>query len=229
MGMLPIYVINPNSSVEVTDRIAWAAREAWSGAEPEVRAVTLHEGPPGIITEQHIREVTPLMSAFVQDNGPRASAFVIACFSDPGMFAARAVTVKPVIGIGEAGLAEARTHSQKIGVVAISSGAKERHFDYYRQLGFGDVVCGENAINLTPLQSGDETLAYGRIITAATALRDEDGAGVIVLGCAGMSQLRARVEADIGIPVVDPCAAAVRAAVRAVVAQVSPPGVRAAS
>lgn len=213
----PIYVINPNSSVEVTDRIAWAARDAWSGADPKVACVTLDEGPPGIITAAHIAQVTPLVSAFVQDRSPRASAFIIACFSDPGLFAARAVTSRPVIGIGEAGLTEARAHG-KIGVVAISSGAKQRHYDYYRLLGFEGEICGERAIDLTPLESGDEKLSFGRIITAATTLRDTDGADAIVLGCAGMAQLRARVEAEIGVPVIDPCSAAVRRAIAKVTA-----------
>lgn len=211
-NFLPIYVINPNSSVEVTERIAWAARDVWKGEDPQVECVTLEEGPPGIITAAHIAQVTPLVSGFVQDRSPRASAFVIACFSDPGMFAARAVTTRPVIGIGEAALTEARRHG-RIGVVAISTGARQRHFDYYRLLGFESDIYGERAIDLTPLQSGDETLAFGRIVETAKALRDEDGAQVIVLGCAGMAQLRARVEAAVGMPVVDPCAAAVREAV----------------
>ena len=214
---LPIYVINPNSSVEVTDRIAWAARQAWTGDDPEIACVTLEEGPPGIITAQHILDVTPMVSAFVQDRSPRASAFVIACFSDPGMLAARAVTTKPVIGIGEAGLTEARAIG-RIGIVAISSNAKQRHYDYYRQLGFEGDICGERAIDLTPLQSGDEALAFGRIVGAAKARRDKDDADAIVLGCAGMSQLRAKVEEAVGIPVIDPCGAAVRQAVARVTA-----------
>ncbi len=211
-NFLPIYVINPNSSAAVTDRIAWAARDAWAGDDPAVHCVTLEDGPPGIITAQHILDVTPMVSAFVQDRSPRASAFVIACFSDPGAAAARAVTTRPVIGIGEAGLTEARAVGS-IGIVAISSGAKQRHYDYYRLLGFESDVCGERAIDLTPLDSGDEKLSFGRIVDAAAALRDKDGAAAVVLGCAGMSQLRARVEAAVGIPVIDPCAAAVRQAV----------------
>ena len=72
---------------------------------------------------------------------------------------------------------------------------------------------GDTTIDLTPLDSGDEKLSFGRIVDAAAALRDKDGAAAVVLGCAGMSQLRARVEAAVGIPVIDPCAAAVRQAV----------------
>ena len=216
MTRLPILMLNPNSSVEVTDRIAWAARDAWQGSDPAVEAMTLAQGPPGIVSQQHIDDVTQLVAAFVRDHESAASAFIVACFSDPGMFAAREVTQKPVIGIGEAGIAEALSLGKRVGVVAISSAAKERHFRYYERLGLMGAICGERAIDLTPLQSGDETLAFGRIVAAAEALRDQDGADVIVLGCAGMAQLRPKIQAAVKLPVVDPCAAAVRLAVAVV-------------
>lgn len=211
--ILPIYVINPNSSTEVTDRIAWAAREAWSGTDPAVKTVTLDKGPPGIVSQHHIDEVTPLIGDFVREHDHAASAFVIACFSDPGMFAARDITAKPVIGIGEAGITAALSVGPRVGVVAISSGARERHFQYYERLGLRDGICGERAIDLSPVDSGDETLAFDRIVAAAEGLRDQDRADVIVLGCAGMAQLRARIADAIRLPVIDPCAAAVHFAV----------------
>ena len=222
MTRLPILMLNPNSSVEVTDRIAWAARDAWQGSDPAVEAMTLAQGPPGIVSQQHIDDVTPMVASFVRDHEDRASAFIVACFSDPGMFAARKVTSKPVIGIGEAGITEALSVGKRVGVVAISSAARQRHFDYYERLGLMAGICGERPIDLSPLESGDETLAFGRIVAAAEALRDQDGADVIVLGCAGMAQLRAKVEAAVGLPVVDPCAAAVRSAVALVRAQIKP-------
>jgi allantoin racemase len=213
VARLPILMLNPNSSVEVTDRIAWAARDAWQGADPVVKAMTLETGPPGIVSQQHIDDVTPMVAAFVREHENAASAFIVACFSDPGMFAARAVTQKPVIGIGEAGISEALSIGKRVGVVAISSAAKERHYRYYEQLGLRDGICGERAIDLSPRDSGDETLAFGRIVAAAAALRDQDGADVIVLGCAGMAQLRPRIQDAVKLRVVDPCAAAVRFAV----------------
>lgn len=215
--MALIAILNPNSSVEVTERIAWAAREALSGvkpgAEPRVLTETLRQGPPGIVSQEHIDQVTPLVADFVAAHDRDTDAFIIACFSDPGVAEARSRTAKPVIGIGEAGVAEAIERGDRVGVVAVSSVGRERHFNYYRRLGVADHICGERAIDLSPKDSGDEALAFGRIVEAALALRDEDGARAIVLGCAGMAQLRPRIEAEVGIPVIDPCAAAVRAAV----------------
>jgi Asp/Glu/hydantoin racemase len=47
-------------------------------------------------------------------------------------------------------------------------------------------------------------------------LRDEDGADVLVMGCAGMARYRAELESGLGIPVVDPTQAAVGMAITAV-------------
>ena len=48
-----------------------------------------------------------------------------------------------------------------------------------------------------------------RILEVARALRDEDGADVLILGCAGMAHYRDRIEAETGLPTIDPTQAAV--------------------
>jgi Asp/Glu/hydantoin racemase len=40
-------------------------------------------------------------------------------------------------------------------------------------------------------------------------LRDADGADVLVMGCAGMARYRDRLQATVGLPVVEPTQAAV--------------------
>jgi Asp/Glu/hydantoin racemase len=62
--------------------------------------------------------------------------------------------------------------------------------------------------------SGDGTLA--KMIEVGRALKDEDGAGAIVMGCAGMARLRRPLEDALGIPVIDPTQAAVAMALGAV-------------
>ena len=51
---------------------------------------------------------------------------------------------------------------------------------------------------------------------SARELRDHHGADVLVLGCAGMAQYRAELEAALDLPVVDPTQAAVTMAIGAV-------------
>jgi allantoin racemase len=54
------------------------------------------------------------------------------------------------------------------------------------------------------------------MIEVGSRLRDEDGADVIVLGCAGMARHRAPLEAALGVAVIDPTLAAVAMAIGAV-------------
>jgi Asp/Glu/hydantoin racemase len=53
---------------------------------------------------------------------------------------------------------------------------------------------------------GDDTFA--RLVEVGDALK-EQGAGAVILGCAGLAARRAGLEARLGIPVIDPTQAAV--------------------
>ena len=91
-----ILVINPNSSETVTGDIDRALDGFRGAGGPAIDCITLAEGPPGIETERHVNEVVaPLCHAVRRE---QASAVVIACFSDPGLYAAREVTGSPVFG-----------------------------------------------------------------------------------------------------------------------------------
>jgi allantoin racemase len=209
----PICVINPNSLQTVTASIARAVEPLVHGGAGSLQCVTLDAAPPGIVSQRDADRAAPLVAAFIEQHEARFSAFVLACYSDPGLFAAREVTRKPVIGIGQAGLATASLLGERIGVIAISAAGIARHWRYYRALGLERKIAGERSIDLSVAESGDETLALERMIETARMLRDVDGADVIVLGCAGMAALRAKIEAASGLPVVDPCTAAVSFAI----------------
>jgi allantoin racemase len=209
----PIYLINPNSLVDVTARIARAVHACAKPDDVPVHCVTLEAGPPGIVSQRDADLAAPLVADYVAHNEAHAAAFVIACYSDPGLHGAREATRKPVIGIGQAGLSAALLLGERIGVIAVATGSIARHLRYYRTLGIGQRIAGERAIDLSVSESGDEAMALRRLVDTAKALRDEDSADVIVLGCAGMGELRARVEDAIALPVIDPCTAAVAFAV----------------
>jgi Asp/Glu/hydantoin racemase len=57
------------------------------------------------------------------------------------------------------------------------------------------------------IASGEGTFA--KMIDVGRALRDEDGARAIVMGCAGMARHGRSLEQALGIPVIDPTQAAV--------------------
>jgi Asp/Glu/hydantoin racemase len=51
------------------------------------------------------------------------------------------------------------------------------------------------------------------MVAVGKALRDEHGAEVVVMGCAGMARYRKPLQDEIGIPVVEPTQAAVAMAI----------------
>src|SRR4051812_4876453 len=127
----PIYFINPNSLTHVTDGIARTLAATARPSAVEFRCVTLRGAPPGIVSQRDADKAAVLVSDFVEAHSAEASGFVIACYSDPGLYAAQEVTTKPVVGIGYAALARASTLGERIGVIAVSSRGIARHWRSY--------------------------------------------------------------------------------------------------
>jgi Asp/Glu/hydantoin racemase len=98
-----IRVINPNSNETVTRGIDEAMQPLRFADGPEIVCSTLAEGPFGVETQQHVESVTlPLRKLVESDNA--SDAFVIACYSDPGLHVCREGTTRPVFGIAECGV-----------------------------------------------------------------------------------------------------------------------------
>lgn len=213
-----VMVLNPNSSESVTRAIDRAVQASAAAARCRFESVTATDGPPGIVTQDDYKRASGLVGDYLERHRHSADAFVVACFSDPGVQAARAVLVKPVIGLGESGLRAALQRGRRAGVIAVADASIPRHLRYWQVLGLQQHVAGERALNLRVDQSGDLDLAFGRMCEAGLRLRKEDGADVLLLGCAGMADLRVPLERELGMPVVDPCQAAADAALAALVA-----------
>ena len=216
--MADILVINPNSNPAVTAGLDAALGTFRLGDGPSIRCTTLAEGPFGIESQKDVEQVTmPLRRLVEADNA--ADAFVIACFSDPGLHVCREATRRPVFGISECGILTALGRGDRFGVIAIQAASIARHQRYLREMGLTARFAGERPLNMSVAEtaSGENTLA--RMETVGRDLVERDGAGVIVLGCAGMARHRRPLEEALGVPVIDPTQAAVTMAIGAVQAQ----------
>jgi Asp/Glu/hydantoin racemase len=210
-----IVIVNPNSTAAVTAAIECALLPWRMAGGPAIECVTLAEGPPGVETQALVVRVVPPICRLVRAR-PDAGAFVIACFSDPGLHAAREATQRPVLGIAECGLLTALTQGERFGIVAILKTSLPRHLRYLRQLGLEARFAGEEPLGLGVVELADRARAFQRMVEAGGRLRDEHGADVLVLGCAGMAQYRGALADALGLPVVDPTQAAVTMAIGAV-------------
>jgi allantoin racemase len=203
-----IVVINPNSNEAVTAGIQAALWPLTFADGPEIVCKTLAEGPYGIETQADVESVAMPLRRFVEsDNG--ADAFVIACYSDPGLHVCREGTDRPVFGIAESGVLTALARAETFGVIAIKQRSIRRHVRYLRQMGLTDRLAGERPLEMSVAETASGEGTLDRLIAVGRELRDEDGAGAVVMGCAGMARHRRALEQELGIPVIDPTQAAV--------------------
>lgn len=216
----PILVINPNSNEAVTKSFDAALAAFRFPGGPAIECVTLAEGPFGVQSQIDADSVILPLARLVEKRGD-AAAFVIACYSDPGIDACRSVTRAPVFGIQESGVLTALCRGDRFGVIAIAEPSIPRHRRYLARMGVLERLAGERPLNISVDESarGDSTFA---LLEEVGALLIGDGADVIVLGCAGMAKHRAGLERSLGIPVIDPVQAATAMAVGAVLTGLDP-------
>ncbi len=208
-----VFVINPNSSTSITASIDRAVDPLRSSDGPEIECLTLEEGPPGIQSQRDVDGVIGPLLKRAANLENRAAAFVIACFSDPGLHSLREQSARPVFGIAESGILNALTLGQRFGIIAILPASIPRHLRYVGAMGVRDRLAADLSINIDVAGLADAQRTLARMTECGRTLRDNHGADVIVMGCSGMAQFRAPLESAVGIPVVEPTQAAVAMAV----------------
>ena len=208
-----ILVINPNSTESVTDGINAALEPLRIASGPHIVCTTLQQGPPAIESEAHVATVVEPLCALIRNAD--ADAFVIACYSDPGLAQARLCTSKPVFGMAQSGMLHAMALGDRFGVISILAASVARHRVYIDQLGFGPRLAADLPVELGVLELGCRDQAWDRLVNVGETLRDTHHADVLLLGCAGMAPYRAELEQRLATPVIDPTQAAVTFAINA--------------
>ncbi|MEO0363126.1 MAG: aspartate/glutamate racemase family protein [Pseudomonadota bacterium] len=212
----PIVVVNPNSNEAVTSGIDAALDGFRLPGGPAIECLTLAEGPFGIESQRDSDAVIGPLARLVEARED-AAAFVIACYSDPGLDACREATASPVFGIQEAGVLTAMARVDRFGVIAIADASIRRHRRHMRRMGVLDRLAGERALDMTVAETAEGDATFARMEAVGGDLIG-DGAEAVVLGCAGMARHRAGLEAKLNVPVIDPCQAATAMALGAVLA-----------
>jgi allantoin racemase len=208
-----ILIVNPNTTVAMTEKIGRAAR-AVAAAGTEIIAVNPPDGPVSI--EGYYDEafsVPGLLAEIAKGDASVVSAHIIACFDDTGLEAARCILPAPVIGIGEAAFHLASMLGHRFSVVTTLSrsiAAIENNLLKYGLAG----RCAKVRACEVPVLSLDDPAsdAAARIGAEIELAKQQDRAEAIVLGCAGMADLAARLSKRHGLPVLDGVASAVKLA-----------------
>ncbi|WP_298012084.1 aspartate/glutamate racemase family protein [uncultured Castellaniella sp.] len=211
---MQIRLINPNTTAGMTQKIGQVAAELASPGT-EISVSNPDSGPVSI--ESHFDDVFGAVGVLEEIRNAElaggADAYIIACFGDPGLLAAREMTRAPVLGIAEAAFHVASLISTRFSVVTTLGRTCVIAEHLLAQYGLG-ARCKRIRAAEIPVLDLEESpgRALEMIIDESIKAKREDGIGAIVLGCGGMADLTAQISEAVGLPVVEGVSAAVKLA-----------------
>ncbi|MFQ6328558.1 aspartate/glutamate racemase family protein [Nocardia sp. CWNU-33] len=203
-----IRVVNPNTTRAMTETIERCAK-AVAGSGTWLDAVTSEMGPASI--ESHYDEalsIPGLLAAIQRGEQEGIDGYVIACFGDPGLDAARELAGGPVIGIAEAAMHAASHLGRGFSVVTTLNRTIGRAEELAQRYGMQRFCRGVHACEIPVLALETDPQARKIVTEACREAVEADGSDAIVLGCAGMADLCEHIRDEIRVPVVDGVAAA---------------------
>lgn len=203
-----ILVVNPNTTASMTALIEECAR-AVAGPGVTVDAVNPPTGPVSIESHYDDALATPgLLAEIAAGEAQGYDGYVVACFGDPGLLAARELASGPVVGIAEAAMRTASYLGRSFSVVTTLARTIGHARDLTRAYGVAGQCAGVHACEIPVVELETDPLARATVLAACADALRRDGSDVLVLGCAGMADLAAEISRELGVPVVDGVAAA---------------------
>ncbi|KAI8335086.1 Asp/Glu/Hydantoin racemase-domain-containing protein [Chlamydoabsidia padenii] len=218
-GIKRLLVINPNTSKEMTSVIEASVTHSIKLFGGMVEATTVCADYGVASVEGSFDEVVSaywtvekVMSLLDDYDG-----VLVACFSNhTSVKALREASSKPVMHIMEAAVMQSLPLGGKFSIVTDSTHWKPLLEEGVQTiLGSMERCASVRSSDMSALDtvtlSKQQVLA--KLIKASREAVENDGAEIILLGCAGMSQLNQTLEKYLGIPVIDAVSAGVMAMV----------------
>ena len=197
---MKILCINPNSSQEVTEGIEKICRK-YSLSETEVEVKCIKEAPSGIESYHDAAISEKYLLDKFEEWKNEYDGFIIACHSDVGVDLLRELTKKPVIGIGEASVIFALPLGHKFSILSLKRKKIPQKEDLVKKYGLENRCASIRVTGLRVVDNDREKRE--KLIQGGIKAVKEDGAEVLILGCAGMTGLDKEIEKIINVPVID--------------------------
>jgi Asp/Glu/hydantoin racemase len=206
-----ILLLNPNMTQAVTDRLATAAAAAASPGT-EIIPATAPRGFPYISCKAEAQIAGAIVLEMLAERQGAYDAAIVAAFGDPGLFAARELFDRPVVGMSEAAMLTACMLGKRFGIVSFAAQMEawyaecvESHGLTHRCAGIFCLKESFGAITSVAEEKADALVALAGEAVAA-------GSDVVILAGAPLAGLAADVAHRIAVPVIDQAQAALRQA-----------------
>ena len=210
---MKILVINPNTYIPMTNQIR-IALETIKRADTELTVTCPEKGPETIESAyDEAYAIPPTLELVKKANQDGYDAVILACFSDPGLDAAKEISVIPVIGIEEATLHVAAMLGAKFSIMTPRKQRIPSKVEHVHMRGLSHFLASVRSLDLTVAETeADPAKTKQRLINVAKLAVEKDGAEVIIMGCAGMAGYAQEIEQTLNVKVLDPSAVALKTA-----------------
>lgn len=211
-----LLLLNPNTSVSMTERMVEVAR----GAAPPgvvIEPATATRGYPYIASRAEAQmagavALEDIAARLERDDEP-IDAVIVAAFGDPGVKAARELFNVPVIGMAEAAVVTASLLGDRFAIATFTPLMSRWYLDCVHDTGLGSRCTGVR----TPARQAIDVASVAERMTdelaaLATSCIVDDGADVVILGGAPLAGLARSLERGVPGPLIDPVEVAVRQA-----------------
>ena len=209
MNMKTIAFINPNSTAAMTDSCVETLRSEL----PEcckVNGITNYDGPVAIQGEKDGIAAIPGLLTEIEKNSD-CDGFIIGCFDDTGLTEARLISRKPVIGIGQSAFHMAALRHGKFCVLTTLEVSVPVITQNIKAQGFGNLCQDVVASGIPVLELENNTGgAVNMLSECIKTIEARDPDVAIVLGCAGMTKVCKKLQAQHSVYLLDPVVCSAR-------------------
>jgi len=179
--------------------------------ETELTVVCAERGPETIESAyDEAYAIPPTLELVKKANREGYDAVILACFSDPGLEAAKEISEIPVIGIEESSLHMAAMLGSKFTVVTPRKQRIPSKREHVHMRGMSHFLASVRSLDLSVAETDADPERTKKRVLEVSRQAVEDGAEVIILGCAGMAGYAPEIESKLKIKVIDPSAVALK-------------------
>lgn len=202
---MKILVLNPNTSQLVTNRVGGVVQRI---ARPDTTAVVsqISHGPESLESFYDEALATPyIIEAVKEANQTGFDAIILAAFCDPGIEALKEISDIPVYGLEEASFSVALMLGNKFSILTEKKHKENVKMQQVRKHGLESRFASVRALNMGVIEiaaSPEKVKQKG--IEVARKMIEDDGAEVIIMGCASMAGYSAELEETLRVPIIDP-------------------------
>jgi allantoin racemase len=177
--------------------------ERFKDASTEIEVRSLEHGPDTIETYLDVALASPGIVEVVIKEKENSDAFIINCFADPGLDAAREISEKLVLGVAEVTMHAASILANKFSVITT-----DRNSIPWTKIQALNYSVKDRLTSVVAIDTGVKELVYEDSIYSKFLKQSQEemkkGSEAIVFGCTRMSVFTEKLQEDLQIPVLEP-------------------------